>query len=684
MQQSGRWTVLAYVAAATAWIVVSDRLLAWSGLPELWVERLASVKGLGFVAVTALVLDRMIARLFRTIEASRRELAASEERFRRALIESPMPAILHAEDGSILLISDSWFELTGYDREELKTVGDWTERAYGHRKDSVRARIDQLFELDRRFHEGDFEVRVRDGSMRVWEFSTAPMGRLPDGRRSILSMALDVTERRWAEAALKESEWRFRKAVEHSPFPIMIYAEDGEVVSLSRSWSEITGYSPQEISTIEAWTERAYGEDRLAVREEIERVFELTERSPAGDYSVRCKDASQRIWEFSSVGLGRLSDGRRIAISMASDVTERRAAERELRSSERRFRTLVEAAPIGIFLQSRGTFAYLNPAAMRLFGRPDPRDLLGSTVASHFHPDDRRVLLERIRTLNELRRPVETIEERALGPGGEAIACEVMAVPMQVGEDHGALVFLWDITARKAAERALGESAERLRELTRRLLEIQETERRVLARELHDEIGQALTAVKIDLQAIQRERDDAGGRLEDAAALVVRTLQQVRGMALDLRPSLLDDLGLCAALGWYVKRFSERTGVQGDFRSEPEEVPVEPDVATACFRVCQEALTNVARHSRARHCGVELRQEPGRIVLLIRDDGVGFAPREALARATAGGSMGLLGIRERVELAGGSARFDSTPGGGTEVLIHFPIHPRESTARGMP
>lgn len=126
----------------------------------------------------------------------------SEERFRRAVVDSPFPVLLHAEDGAILQVSNSWCEITGYTREELATIDDWTERAYGERKALIQVDIDALYHLDHRSYQGDYTIRTKSGAMRVWEFSSAPLGLLPDGRRLVISMAMDVTERRQAEARI--------------------------------------------------------------------------------------------------------------------------------------------------------------------------------------------------------------------------------------------------------------------------------------------------------------------------------------------------------------------------------------------------------------------------------------------------------------------------------------------------
>jgi signal transduction histidine kinase len=215
----------------------------------------------------------------------------------------------------------------------------------------------------------------------------------------------------------------------------------------------------------------------------------------------------------------------------------------------------------------------------------------------------------------------------------------------------------------------------RLESLSRRLIQAEEDQRRRIARELHDEIGQALTALKINVQEVVGGNGDDRRRLAESAGIVEQVLQQVRGMALDLRPSLLDDLGLAPALQWYVRRQAERTGLYGRFVAEPEHIEADSEIASACFRVAQEALTNVARHAQARRFSVELLKHSGGLQLVVRDDGVGFDHHEALNQAIHGASFGLLGMRERVELVGGELAFVSGPGIGTEVHVDFPNTP---------
>ncbi len=247
-------------------------------------------------------------------------------------------------------------------------------------------------------------------------------------------------------------------------------------------------------------------------------------------------------------------------------------------------------------------------------------------------------------------------------------------LPHGSGElDHlaGAFDDMVKALEQRAAERKRAEEALQL--LSRQLLEAQESERRHIARELHDEIGQALTAVKINLQAAQRTPDALVAYLEDSISIVDRTLQQVRNLSLDLRPALLDDLGLAAALRWYVDRQAQRAGFIAQFVADPLEPRPRPDIETACFRVAQEALTNVMRHAQAQHVRVELRQRNAELHLLMRDDGKGFDVRVAQERAAQGASMGLLGMQERVGLVGGQIDIESAPAWGTEVRVRFPL-----------
>jgi signal transduction histidine kinase len=214
---------------------------------------------------------------------------------------------------------------------------------------------------------------------------------------------------------------------------------------------------------------------------------------------------------------------------------------------------------------------------------------------------------------------------------------------------------------------------DRLGHLSRQLIEAQETERRRLARELHDETGQALTAVKLNLQALKQRSSDLhlSARLQDSIGIVEQSLQQLRDLSHELRPSLLDDLGLVAALRWFVDRQARRGGLSSHFTAPENFTRLPAEVETACFRIVQEALTNVIKHASAQRVWVELDTTPSEVLLLLCDDGIGFNVQAAREHALRGGSLGLLGMQERAQLAGGKFEIKSGKTGGTEICVRF-------------
>jgi signal transduction histidine kinase len=218
----------------------------------------------------------------------------------------------------------------------------------------------------------------------------------------------------------------------------------------------------------------------------------------------------------------------------------------------------------------------------------------------------------------------------------------------------------------------LREKREQLGVLSHKLIEAQEAERRAVARELHDDFGQVLTAIRFNLQ--RTESPPAQSRTENIA-LIDAAIGRLRDLALDLRPPVLDDLGLVAALRWYVGREAARAGLEFEIDLDPLEPRLPPAVETACFRVAQEALTNVVRHADARRVAVSLRARSDDVELVVRDDGAGFDVPVARRRAATGASQGLLTMEERVSLTGGTLSIESAPGQGTIVRARFPGRP---------
>ncbi len=376
---------------------------------------------------------------------------------------------------------------------------------------------------------------------------------------------------------------------------------------------------------------------------------------------------------------------RRLAPAVARALEESRvrrqhqATQQALELSERRYRAIVEdQSEMIIRMLPDSTVTFVNRAYCRAIGLSQDQ----------VHG---RVLLDSMRA--EEREGLQHVFER-ITPAGPAHEIDLQMADLAnpggarrwthwsvrgVFSAGGALAEIQavgrDVTALRLAMDQLATARERLQRLSRRLLEVQEAERKHLARELHDDIGQALTALKLNLEALQRGRDGEAlaARIFEALETTRHTIERVRQLSLNLRPLQLDDLGLAAALRSHL----DRQAALGQLAPHVEilEVPVRlpPEVETACFRVAQEAINNIVRHARAGNVWLRLCVAGGRLELSVRDDGAGFDVEAAQRRAASGVSLGVVSMEERVALAGGTFRIQSAPGQGTVVVASFPV-----------
>ena len=252
-----------------------------------------------------------------------------------------------------------------------------------------------------------------------------------------------------------------------------------------------------------------------------------------------------------------------------------------------------------------------------------------------------------------------------------------MALVLGVGVMFGAARYAGGLESHIRAQHA--DDVERKLELQRlsaQLVHAQEDERRTIARELHDEIGQALTAIKIELSVAQRGLETAGhpsDSLAEARAITDRALHAVRDVSQLLHPTMLDDLGLANTLTWYLRGFARRTGIRADLTQDRMDVRMSPHVELGAYRIIQEALTNVAKHAHARTCRVFVQRLAHSLLLTVEDDGVGVDLTRRTVPADTHRGLGLVGIRERVSGLGGTFHMESTVGKGTRLTVELPI-----------
>jgi PAS domain S-box-containing protein len=360
---------------------------------------------------------------------------------------------------------------------------------------------------------------------------------------------------------------------------------------------------------------------------------------------------------------------------LSEQNAERKRTEEALRQSEERFRVISEQSLMGIYMIKNERFKYVNPKLAEMFGRSVEEMLSLPSFFDVIAKNERLMVAEHMRLRLEGRISGLHYSFHGQRKDGGLFVLEAHGTKAELNGEPVILGTAQDISERERDEEELKRTTEQLQTLSRRLLELQESERRHIARELHDEIGQALTALKINLQAVQRMANSTSfsPRLTDSIGIVDKTLRQVRNLSLDLRPSMLDDLGLFAALRWYSDQQAQRAGLRIQFSATPMEMRLDPALETACFRVAQEALTNVVRHAEAQSVTIELKVTGQVLHLVIRDDGIGFGMEEMREHAVAGSSLGLLGMEERASLIGGSVELKTAPGMGTEVHAWFPV-----------
>jgi PAS domain S-box-containing protein len=360
------------------------------------------------------------------------------------------------------------------------------------------------------------------------------------------------------------------------------------------------------------------------------------------------------------------------------NVTERKRAEETLRRSEENFRRSLDSSPLGVrIVTEEGETIYANQAILDIYGYDCIEELQTTPVKKRYTPESYAEFQIR---MEKRKRGDYTPSEYDLcivKKDGEVHHLQVFRKAVLWNGEKQFQVIYQDITEGKLAEQELRVSREQMRALASRLQAVREEERTRIAREIHDELGGALTGLKIDFSLLTRaalkiENETVRtSLLVDMDAMIKfidATIRTVRRIAMELRPGVLDDLGLVAALEWQLIDFEKRTGIRCEFFPPMEEISLDDDLSTALFRIFQEALTNVARHSGATEISVHLRADADSSTLEVEDNGKGIEQEQALSSK----SLGLLGMRERAQMFGGRITVTGTPGIGTKVTVEIP------------
>ncbi len=485
-----------------------------------------------------------------------------------------------------------------------------------------------------------------------------------------------AVERKRTEKELSESEARVRAILDNSPGLVFLKNLEGRYLHVNRQFERTFHITCEEI-----------------VGKRDEEVFPPEQAAAFRANDLKVLAAGVPL-EFEEVALHddglhtsivfkfplHKGDGKPYALcGITTDITNRKKMEEALRQAEEKYRSIFNNAVEGIFQSTpSGRYLSVNPALARMYGYDSPEDLIHSVrdIAHEVYVDS-ECRTELMRLL-ELRGVVQGFEYEVYRKDGSTIWLSESV--RAVRDDRGAVLYyegtIEDITERKQAEERLQRTLGELRTLSRRLDVVREEERTRIARELHDELGVRLTCLKLDLARLQSlmgeplfPREKMEEKVRSMMTEVDSTIVSVQHLAAELRPGILDDLGLVAAIEWQCQDFERRSGTRCSCEASQDEIHLDRSHATAAFRICQEALTNVARHAKATSVRVLVEEVNGELLLEIQDDGQGI-PVETL---TDSASLGLLGMRERARSLGGRIEIASWPGKGTTVTLRLPL-----------
>lgn len=401
----------------------------------------------------------------------------------------------------------------------------------------------------------------------------------------------------------------------------------------------------------------------------------------AGETSLQRRDGSQLT--VSQVTIAHKNRRGKIEYlsTIMRDITEQKRAEQAVRQSEERYRALYEDNPSMYFtVDAMGMVLSVNGYGAERLGY-SVKELVGKPVLEIFHEDDKEAVAERLQACLREPNKVAEWEYRKHKKDGSLMWVKEY-VRVVVGSDGKPVVLIVcdDITERKQAEEkihklnsVLRESSEQMRRLAAHLQDIREQERKRIALEIHDELGQQLTSFKFELKRcsveIGKDNPDMAKKAGALAELVTVMMKTVRRIATELRPGVLDELGLIAAIDWQAHEFKRNTGIAVLMNRAVEEVMIDDDRATAVFRIFQETLTNVARHSEAARVEVSLDCKDGLLVLTVQDNGIGMAENQFRNSR----SLGVLGMRERAKIFGGTLTISGVEGQGTKAVLEMPL-----------
>ncbi len=476
----------------------------------------------------------------------------------------------------------------------------------------------------------------------------------------------DITEKKRAAQEITEARDLADKLIDSLPGVFYFYDQHGKFIKWNKQFEIVTGYSGEEISRMHP-ADFFPEQEREYITDRIMGVFEKGMNDAEAHFITR--EGHKIPYYFKAVKL--VYEGEPCLLGTGIDITEIKKAEEKLRNSEQKYKLLFESNPLPMWMLSLPEYhiTEVNTAALEQYGY-ERAEFLALDIFN-LRPDDDVELL-RATTNRQFRGIYYAGTWRHKKKDGTILYVDIVTHDIYYEGKPTRLVLANEITEQHLAEERLKEAYDQTRKLTDHLQTVREEERMHIAREIHDELGQLLTVLKMDVswlnRKIQPTTEPVQEKLKELLSLIDTTVKKVRHISSELRPSLLDDLGLVAAMEWHIEEFQKRSGIELESYMPATELILPEPVKIGLFRILQESLTNVARHSGAQRVIVTLLQKENTLILTIEDNGKGFDAENSKKK-----TLGLLGMKERTLMIGGEYKITGVPGKGTTVDVSVPI-----------
>lgn len=476
----------------------------------------------------------------------------------------------------------------------------------------------------------------------------------------------DISEKMNAEKEMDKVRSMADTLIDSLPGVFYFYDEHGRFIRWNRQFEKVTGYSGDEIANMHP-TQFFADDQKEYIAARIEGVFEKGVNDAEADLVHK---NGTRIPHFFKATLVNY-DGKPCLLGTGIDMTEKHRAEEYLKLSEQKYRLLFSANPLAMWMLSLPEYEIIeaNDSALKQYGYTR-EEFLGLDVLNLRPAEDSEKFEQK--TNKEFRGIHYAGVWRHIRKDGNIIYVNIITHDTWYEGRAVRLVLGNEVTEQYLAEEKLKESYSSIKRLTEHLNSIREQERLHIAREIHDELGQLLTVLKMDVSWLNRRLQPEPGpvkdKLSDLSGLLDTTVKTVRRISSELRPSLIDDLGLVAAMEWHIEEFSKRSGIECTAEFSEGELNLSDSVKIGLYRILQESLTNVARHAQAKKVHVLLQKTQNQLILSIEDDGIGFDESKRKRK-----TLGLIGARERAEGIGGTYFISGATGKGTQVRVVIPL-----------